>query len=71
MRQTGIVKWFDETKGYGFIRPDDGGADVFLHKTGVAAGSGRALVREGAHVEYEVTAGRKGPAAANVTIASA
>ena len=67
---TGTVKWFNETKGYGFITPDEGGKDVFVHHTGIA-GSGFKSLSEGARVEYEVRDGAKGPEATNVAPAGA
>ena len=63
---TGTVKWFNETKGYGFIAPDEGSKDLFVHHTGIA-GTGFKTLVEGAHVAYEARAGRKGPEAINVT----
>ncbi len=62
---TGTVKWFNETKGYGFIAPDEGGKDVFVHHTGIA-GEGFKTLTEGAKVEFEVREGTKGPEAADV-----
>ena len=62
----GTVKWFDGEKGYGFIRPDDGGEDIFVHHTGIA-GQGFKSLEEGDKVTYEVTQGRKGPEAVNVS----
>ena len=62
----GTVKWFNEEKGYGFITPDDGGEDLFVHHTGIA-GSGFKSLEEGAKVSYEVTQGRKGMQAVNVS----
>ena len=61
----GTVKWFDGDKGYGFIKPDDGGEDVFVHHTGIAGGGFRSL-DEGDKVTYEVAQGRRGPQAENV-----
>ena len=61
--ETGTVKWFNTEKGYGFIAPDKGGDDLFVHHSEVR---GSALV-EGAQVEYEVGEGRKGPCATNVS----
>lgn len=62
----GTVKWFDGEKGYGFIRPDDGGEDVFVHHTGIV-GSGFKSLDEGEKVTYEVAQGRRGPQAQNVS----
>jgi len=64
----GTVKWFNDTKGFGFITPSDGGADVFVHHTGIQ-GEGRKSLREGDQVEFDVTEGEKGPKAANVNLA--
>ncbi len=55
----GTVKWFSTEKGYGFIQPDDGSDDVFVHHTGIA-GEGFKSLEEGEKVTYEVTQGRKG-----------
>ena len=62
---TGIVKWFNDDKGYGFITPDDGGKDLFVHHSGVA-GEGFKSLAEGAKVEFEPSEGEKGPQATNV-----
>ncbi len=62
---TGIVKWFDEGKGYGFINPDEGNEDVFVHFSGIA-GSGFKTLANDQRVEYDVTDGKKGPQAVNV-----
>jgi CspA family cold shock protein len=62
---TGTVKWFSPEKGYGFITPEDGSADVFVHFSAIA-GAGYRNLDEGQRVEYEVTQGDKGPQAANV-----
>ncbi|MDA8291976.1 MAG: cold-shock protein [Actinomycetota bacterium] len=56
---TGIVKWFSAEKGFGFITPDDGGADVFVHHTAVE-GTGYKKLDEGQRVEFETTQGPKG-----------
>lgn len=61
----GTVKWFNEQKGYGFITPDDGGKDLFVHHSNIVAEGYRTL-REGQRVEYEQGTGRKGPEATNV-----
>ena len=65
---TGTVKWFNDSKGYGFITPADGGADLFVHHTGIA-GSGFKSLTEGAKVEFEPAEGDKGPEARNVVLA--
>ena len=62
----GTVKWFNDEKGYGFISPDDGGEDLFVHYTGIV-GNGFKSLDEGAKVSYEVTQGKKGLQAENVT----
>ena len=62
---TGTVKWFNEAKGYGFIAPEDGTKDVFVHHSNIA-GNGFNTLREGAKVEFEVLDGTKGPEAINV-----
>jgi CspA family cold shock protein len=61
----GKVKWFSDTKGYGFITPDDGSKEVFVHHSAIQAQGFRTLM-EGDAVEFEVEQGQKGPAAANV-----
>ena len=60
---TGTVKWFNPTKGYGFIQPDEGGADAFVHITALEA-SGIDTLNEGAKVEFELEVGRNGKQAA-------
>ena len=62
---TGTVKWFNDDKGYGFITPDDGGKDLFVHQTGIS-GEGFRTLSEGSKVSYEAEAGDKGPKAVNV-----
>ncbi|MCA1687434.1 MAG: cold-shock protein [Actinobacteria bacterium] len=62
----GTVKWFSQEKGYGFISPDDGSEDVFVHFSGIA-GEGFRSLEEGDKVSYEVTQGSKGPQAENVS----
>jgi CspA family cold shock protein len=66
---TGTVKWFNEAKGYGFITPDAGGKDVFVHFSAIA-GSGYKTLAEGAKVQFEQAEGAKGPEARNVEIVS-
>ena len=61
----GTVKWFNSEKGFGFIAPDEGGADVFAHYSAIA-GSGYRSLEENQKVEYDVTQGAKGPQAANI-----
>ncbi|HLG91393.1 MAG TPA: cold-shock protein [Acidimicrobiales bacterium] len=61
----GTVKWFNATKGYGFITPDDGGADVFVHQSAIDAPGYRQL-SEGQRVEFESEVGPKGPQAKTV-----
>lgn len=65
MRITGTVKWFDEAKGFGFITPENGDKDCFVHFSAIQ-GNGFKSLTEGDQVEFEVTQGQKGPAAANV-----
>ncbi len=62
---TGKVKWFDSTKGFGFITPDDGGKDVFAHHTAIQ-GDGYKSLDENQEVTYDVTEGQKGPQATNI-----
>ena len=62
---TGKVKWFNSDKGYGFITPDEGEKDLFVHHSDVKT-SGYATLDEGQKVEYEVGEGQKGPCAKNV-----
>jgi cold shock protein len=62
----GTVKWFSEDKGYGFITPDDGSKDLFVHFSGIE-GAGFKSLEEGAKVSYEETQGQKGMQATNVS----
>ncbi|MEA2479528.1 MAG: cold shock protein [Thermoleophilaceae bacterium] len=63
---TGTVKWFNDEKGFGFITPDDGGKDLFVHHSGIA-GDGYKSLAEGAKVEYQAEASDKGPKAVSVS----
>ncbi|GAB2619879.1 transcription antiterminator/RNA stability regulator CspE [Pseudactinotalea suaedae] len=62
----GTVKWFNAEKGFGFITPDDGGADVFAHFSAIS-GNGYRSLEENQKVEFEITQGPKGPQAQNIT----
>jgi cold shock protein len=62
---TGTVKWFNDDKGFGFVTPDEGGKDLFVHHTGIA-GEGFRSLQEGAKVSYEAESGDKGPKAVRV-----
>jgi CspA family cold shock protein len=64
---TGTVKWFNDAKGYGFIQPDEGGKDLFVHHSGIA-GAGFKSLQEGAKVSFESREGQKGPEAINVEL---
>lgn len=66
---TGTVKWFNSEKGYGFITPDDGGDDLFVHYSNIDSEGFRTL-EEGQKVEYEAGQGRKGPEATKVRVNS-
>ena len=65
-RSVGTVKWFNETKGFGFISPEAGGKDCFVHQSAIKSDGYRTLA-EGERVEYDVAEGPKGPSAANVS----
>src|SRR5262245_6573136 len=65
-RTTGTVKWFNDAKGYGFITPENGSKDCFVHHTAIKADGFRSLA-EGDRVEFDIVEGAKGPAAENVT----
>lgn len=69
-RQTGTIKWFNTMKGYGFIAPDAGGNDLFVHANDLNGVIPNDL-REGTRVEFTVTEGQKGPQANDVTLAEA
>jgi CspA family cold shock protein len=64
---TGTVKWFNDQKGYGFIQPDDGGKDLFVHHSSIA-GDGYKSLEEGAKVTFEAREGQKGPEATQVSV---
>ncbi len=65
MRNTGTVKWFNDAKGYGFITPEGGERDCFVHYSAIA-GSGFRTLAEGEKVEFDLVENEKGPAADNV-----
>jgi cold shock protein len=66
MRTTGTVKWFNETKGFGFITPENGSKDCFVHYSAIQ-GNGFKTLAEGERVEFDLVQSQKGPAAENVT----
>jgi CspA family cold shock protein len=68
MRTKGTVKWFNAEKGFGFITPENGGKDCFVHHSAIQSDGFRTL-EEGARVEFDVVQGTKGPAAENVVAA--
>ena len=65
--QTGTVKWFNESKGYGFITPDGGGKDLFAHFRDIQGVNGYKTLAENARVQFTVVQGQKGPQASNIT----
>ncbi|WMC18882.1 MAG: cold shock-like protein CspC [Enterobacteriaceae bacterium PSpicST2] len=65
-KMRGQVKWFNESKGFGFITPSDGSKDVFVHFSAIQ-GSGFKTLAEGQNIEFEIQEGQKGPSAINVT----
>ncbi len=66
MRSTGTVKWFNDSKGFGFITSEGGEKDLFVHHSAIQ-GEGFKPLAEGERVEFDVVQGKKGPAAENVT----
>jgi CspA family cold shock protein len=66
MRTTGTVKWFNDSKGFGFITPEGGERDCFVHYSAIS-GSGFRTLQEGEQVEFDLVQGQKGPAAENVS----
>ncbi|HAS63622.1 MAG TPA: cold-shock protein [Vibrio sp.] len=66
-KSTGLVKWFNEEKGFGFLTQDNGGADVFVHFRAIASDGFRTLT-EGQKVAFDIEQGQKGLQAANVTV---
>lgn len=67
MSTVGTVKWFNETKGFGFITPDGGGSDVFIHFNSIN-GKGFRTLNEGQKVEFDIEQGQKGPQATNCSV---
>lgn len=65
---TGTVKWFNETKGFGFVTPDNGGEDLFVHFSAISS-AGYKTLQEGQRVSFEVTQGKKGKQASNIQTA--
>ncbi len=65
MRMTGTVKWFNDSKGFGFIKPENGDRDCFVHHSAIL-GQGFKTLSEGERVEFDLVEGEKGPAAQNV-----
>jgi len=63
---TGTVKWFNDSKGFGFITPDGGGKDLFAHFSAIQGNAGYKSLRENQKVSFDVTTGPKGPQAANI-----
>ena len=66
-KETGIVKWFNESKGFGFIAPDNGGKDLFAHFREIQ-GSGFRTLQDNQRVEFEVSQGQKGPQATGIRV---
>lgn len=68
-RRRGVVKWFNDAKGFGFIAPEDGGKDIFVHFSGIN-GKGHRQLEENQEVAFDVETGDKGPFATNVDVVS-
>ncbi|MDQ7089353.1 MAG: cold-shock protein [Methylococcales bacterium] len=65
-KSAGTVKWFNADKGFGFITPNEGGKDLFVHHSEIKTGDSYTTLDEGQNVEFEITQGEKGPCANNV-----
>ena len=68
MKNTGIVKWFNAAKGFGFITPDDGSQDLFVHHSAIVDMEGYRILQEGQRVQFEIEQGPKGRAAVRVSV---
>jgi cold shock protein len=63
---TGVVKFFSDSKGFGFITPENGDPDIFVHRTGIVGTDSQRTIEQGQVVEYEIGDGQRGPMAVNV-----